>query len=419
MAKFKIHCMNTPRLFVICICVYVCGVVLVACEDVLPQAPSSETLLGEPIADLSSVQLQNHMKGDTEFGRVFGIAEGLGPIFVSNSCESCHIGDGKGHPSTTLTRFNRADGLDFDPMISVGASQLQSRAITGYSPEVLPQNIKGSTKLTPPAVGGLGYLAAVTDADILTMADPEDSNGDGISGVPNYLPSPTFFVPQSFHVKDNIGRYIGRFGKKAGAIDLLQQVANAYLLDMGITSDFLKEDLYNELIGNHTGDNVPDPEVPASVVRNVVFYMRTLKVPPRRSADQPDVLAGEKIFSQIGCNACHVPTLKTGLTDVEALSNKEFHPYTDLLLHDMGPELDDHYTEGSARTSEWRTAPLWGIGLSEQAQGGDTFFLHDGRAKTLEEAIRFHGGESASSRESFLNLTADEKEKLIKFLKSL
>jgi CxxC motif-containing protein (DUF1111 family) len=399
--------------------IFICSITFVACEEFLPNAPEPETLLGEPIVGLSPQQLLNHIKGDEEFGRVFGVADGLGPIFVSNSCESCHIGDGKGHPFSTLTRFNRADGLDFDPMISVGASQLQHRAVTDYTAEVLPTGIKGFTRLTPPAVSGLGFLEAVTDADILAMADPNDANGDGISGVPNYFHAPDFFVPQSFHIKDNLGRYIGRFGKKAGAIDLLQQTANAYLLDMGITSDFLMEDLYNELIGNHTGDDIPDPEVPASVVRNTVFYLRTLKAPERRNANNPEVLAGEKLFAQIGCGSCHVPTLKTGLSDIEALSNKEFHPFTDLLMHDMGPELDDNYTEGSARTSEWRTAPLWGIGLAEDSQGGRAFLLHDGRAKSLEEAIGLHGGEGAKSRENFQGLSATEKQNLIKFLKSL
>ncbi|MBC7919772.1 MAG: thiol oxidoreductase [Ferruginibacter sp.] len=297
---------------------YGCAVTFIACEVISPAAPDPETILNESVENLTPEQLRNHSQGDEEFGRVFAVADGLGPIFVSNSCESCHVGDGKGHPATTLTRFNRPDGLDFDPMVSVGASQLQQRAIPGYTAEVLPVDVRGSARLTPPAVTGLGYLAAVPDADLLAMADPADADGDGISGVPNYLPPPDFFVPQSFHVRDNLGRYIGRFGKKAGAIDLLQQTANAYLLDIGITSDFLTEDLYNELIGNHTGDNVPDPEVSASVIRNVVFYLRTLKAPPRRNAQHPDVLAGKKTFAETGCNGCHVATLKTGLTDIQA-----------------------------------------------------------------------------------------------------
>jgi CxxC motif-containing protein (DUF1111 family) len=411
--------MNKHRLLAFSLVVFAGVAGLQSCDALTPAEPEPETVLKGPLEGLSSQQTQNHFKGDEEFGRIFALSGGLGPIYVSNSCESCHVGDGKGHPSTTLTRFNRQDGLDFDPMISVGASQLQGLSIAGYTAEVLPSNIKGFTQLTPPAVSGLGFLAAVSDADILALADPGDANGDGISGVPNYLPPPDFFIPQAFHRKDNQGRYIGRFGKKAGAIDLLQQIANAYLLDIGITSDFLTEDLYNELLGNHTGDNVPDPEVPASVVRNVVFYMRTLKAPPRRQAQHPDVLAGEKLFAQIGCQGCHVSTMKTGVSDIQALSNQEFHPYTDLLMHDMGPELDDNYTEGSARTSEWRTAPLWGLGLSGDSQGGQPFLLHDGRAKSYQEALGFHGGEGAASREKFNRLSAPEQAQLIQFLESL
>ena len=418
--------MKRTTLLQFCIGIFLSSIAFVGCEAILPDVPEPETLLGEPMPDLLPQQLQNHIKGDEEFGRVFGVLDGLGPVFISNSCESCHLGDGKGHPSTDIILFNRRDNLVegepdsvFNPMVSVNASHLQTRAILGYTAEVLPSDIKGFSRINPPAVTGLGFLEEVTDADILAMADPEDANGDGVSGVPNYVHPPDFFVPKSSHIPDQAGRYIGRFTKKAASIDLLQQTASAYLFDMGITSDFFMEDLFNELNGNHTGDDVPDPEVPASVVRNTVFYLRTLKAPERRGADRPEVLAGEKLFLQAGCGTCHVPTLKTGHSDVEALSNKEFHPYTEFLLHDMGPELDDNFTEGSARTSEWRTAPLWGIGLAEDSQGGRAFFLHDGRAKSLEEAIDLHGGEGARSRDKYNELSAAEKQNLIKFLKSL
>lgn len=416
--------MNKIRLLAFSTGIFICTVLAtVACEDILPAEPAAETLLGEPIADLTPVQLQNHIKGDEEFGRTFGVVDGLGPVFISNSCESCHIGDGKGHPATSIVLFNTADntedGLEFDPLISVNASHLQDRAIPGYVAEKLGADIKGSSRIVPPVVTGLGFLEAVTDADILAMADPDDRDGDGISGVPNYVIPPDFFVPNSSHIPDNIGRYIGRFSKKAASIDILHQTANAYLFDMGITSDFMMEDVFNQFVGNHTGDNVPDPEVPASVVRNTVFYLRTLKVPPRRNETNPEVVAGEKLFSQIGCGSCHKPTLTTGASEIKALSNKEFHPYTDLLLHDMGSELDDNFTEGSARTSEWRTAPLWGIGLSEDSQGGQIFLLHDGRAKSIEEAIGFHGGEGAQSRSNFNKLSEKEKQQVVVFIESL
>jgi CxxC motif-containing protein (DUF1111 family) len=393
-------------------------IIAVACTELLPPAPEPETVLAGPIEDLTPQQLRDHLVGDEQFGRIFSQEDGLGPIFVSNACESCHIGDGKGHPLTTLTRFGKYSGGVWDPMVEEGGPQLQSRAIAGYPPETIPGDATGVTRLMPPAVTGLGYLAAVPDAVILELADPDDSDDDGISGVPNYIQPSEYFIPSPSHIPSN-GKYIGRFGKKAGAIDLLQQIVTAYKQDMGVTSDFDTQDIFNVRAGQTTGDFVDDPEVSAAIVNNVVFYVRTLKVPPRRDENDIDVIAGENLFNQINCSSCHSPSLVTGFSDVTALSNKTIHPYTDLLLHDMGSELDDGYTEGTALTSEWRTAPLWGIGLAEDSQGGSPFYLHDGRASTLKAAIGFHGGEASNSRDEFNNLSTNEKDQVIIFLKSL
>lgn len=394
------------------------GIFALSCSELLPPAPEPETVLAGPLEGLTAEQVRAHFAGDGEFGRIFSREEGLGPIFVSNACESCHIGDGKGHPLKTLTRFGRYEGNTWNPMLDRGGPQLQQRAISGYPPETVPPEATGVTRLLPPAVTGMGFLEAVPDAAILALADPDDADGDGISGVPNYVQPPEYFTPQPHHLPQN-GLYIGRFGKKAAAIDLLRQVVTAYKEDMGVTSDFDPRENFNVQAGQFTGDEVADPEVSAATVGNVVFYIRTLKTPPRRNESDPEVRAGETTFARIGCAGCHVPTLRTGYSDIAALREKEFHPYTDLLLHDMGPELDDAYTEGSALTSEWRTAPLWGIGLAEDSQGGRAFYLHDGRATTLEEAIEYHGGEAAGSRSAFRNLSPEEKEQLIKFLKSL
>ncbi len=392
---------------------------VIACETFLPDAPNSADVLNEPIAELTSEQLLTHLQGDVEFGRVFGQADGLGPTFVSNSCESCHIADGKGHPLTTLTRFGRYIGSDWDPMIEFGGPQLQHRAVAGYSAEFIPAEATSHvTQLMPPAVTGLGYLQAVDDSTLLALADPTDANADGITGEVNWITPQPFFTPRPGQIT-NAGKYIGRFGRKAGAIDLLQQVVGAYIQDIGITSDFHMEELYNFQIGHESGDAVADPEVPASTVNNVVFYMRSLKIPPRRNENDAEVLAGETLFDQAGCASCHLPTLTTGKSDIEALSEKTIHPYTDLLLHDMGPGLDDGYTEGTAQTWEWRTTPLWGLGLSKNSQGGSALFLHDGRAKTIEEAISLHGGEAAASAGAFNALTAEQKKQIIKFLNSL
>ena len=155
------------------------------------------------------------------------------------------------------------------------------------------------------------------------------------------------------------------------------------------------------------------------MITDVVFYLRTLKPPPRRDADDSEVAAGEAAFAQIGCARCHLPSLTTGASSIVPLNRVTFHPYTDLLLHDMGPELDDNYTEGQALTSEWRTAPLWGLGLAERSQGGDAFYLHDGRARSLVGAINLHGGEAAASRAAFQALPAATQSLVIRFLRSL
>jgi CxxC motif-containing protein (DUF1111 family) len=265
-------------------------------------------------------------------------------------------------------------------------------------------------KFTPPAVTGLGLLAALTDEQILANADPDDSDGDGISGVPNYLIPPDYFVPQPFHQPMN-GRFIGRFGKKAGTIDLLQQTVTAYNQDMGVTSTF-------EPIDVATGLTI-DPEVTDQTIRDVVFYLRTLKAPIQRNPKDEAVVQGKELFTDLQCGSCHVPAWTTPFSDIAALSDQTFYPYTDMLLHDMGPELDDGATEGSAQTSEWRTPPLWGLGLAPNSQGGEFFLMHDGRARSIEEAILMHGGEAASSRDNFQQLNATDQQKLIRFLTSL
>lgn len=392
--------------------------VMVACEKLLPPVPDSSETLAEPVEGLTPDQLRSHLLGDEAFAHVFSGDEGLGPIYVATSCEGCHAADGKGHPFTTLTRFARFDGSTFDPLIEFGGPQLQHRSIAGYPAEEIPEQATGVTRLIAPATTGLGFLESVSDADILAMADPNDLDGDGISGVPSLVDKPAYLQEKKHHQPQG-GKYIGRFGRKAGAIDLLMQTANAYRNDIGITSEFVPDDLYNPKAGSHTGDDAPDPEVENSTLRNAAFYMRTLKAPTRRDENNSQVVAGEKLFAQTACESCHRSTLKTTLVDIDALSNKVFHPYTDLLLHDMGPELDDNYSEGSAKSSEWRTTPLWGLGLSEASQGGKAYYLHDGRATTLEQAIEYHGGEAAKSRDNFRKLSAGDKENLLKFLKSL
>ena len=382
---------------------------IVACQKLLPKAPPDNELLDGPVGGLSYEENRRFLAGDVAFNdEIFTSQTGLGSIFVATSCGSCHAGDGKGHPFTTLTRFGQIDSSG-NQFHHLGGPQLQNRALPGYSPEQVPAGATFS-KFTPPANTGLGFLELVSDADILAMADPNDANADGISGVPNWITLPSFIDPNPNAITQN-GKYIHRFGKKAAAYNLLHQTVNAYNQDIGITSTFQPKDVYSGL-------NI-DPEVSDVTIHNVVFYLQTLKTPIQRNQNNAEVVQGKNIFIQAGCESCHKQTLKTEFSLVAALSNKTFHPYTDLLLHDMGPGLDDGYTEGNAKTSEWRTPPLWGLGLSPNSQGGQYFLLHDGRAKSIEEAIQFHGGEAQQSKERFQQLSVQDKSNLIKFLKSL
>jgi CxxC motif-containing protein (DUF1111 family) len=380
-----------------------------ACRKLLPASPGDDEILDGPVEGLSAEEKIMFLRGDVAFNdEVFTVASGLGPVFVATSCGSCHAGDGKGHPFTMLTRFGQHDSTG-NQYLQMGGPQLQHRAIPGFMPEQLPPGAPFS-KFMPPANTGLGFLDAVPDAVILSLADEHDSDNDGISGRPNWLHMPVYGVPRPGTIELN-GKYIGRFGKKGAAYDLLQQTANAYNQDIGITSIFESFDTYS-------GQAI-DPEISTQTVHDVVFYLRTLKAPVQRNAQHPDVVAGKQIFMQAGCAKCHTPELKTGPSPIAAIANKTFYPYTDLLLHDMGPGLDDGYTEGSARTYEWKTPPLWGLGLSRNSQGGQYFLLHDGRAKSIEEAITLHGGEALQSRDNFIQLDAEKKQQLIKFLESL
>lgn len=388
-----------------------------SCEKILPQSPADDELLDGPVEGLTPEQQKQFLAGDVAFNEeVFTAEKGLGPYFVATACASCHAGDGKGHPFSTLTRFGQEDTLG-NTYLNLGGPQLQHHAIPGYEPETIPAGA-ASAQFTPPANTGLGFLAALTDAQILLHADPLDANGDGISGRPNYIVPPSYFVAESIHQPLN-GKYIGRFGKKAAAITLLHQTVNAYVQDMGITSEYAPEEPTIHGITSPYSDGVDDPEVSTSTILNVVFYLRTLKAPVQRTPDDPDVLTGAALFNTLKCAACHVPEWTTGYSDIAALSYKTFYPYTDLLLHDMGADLDDGYTEGTALSSEWRTPPLWGLGLAKNSQGGAYYLMHDGRAHSIDQAILMHGGEASNSKSLYEALTETEKNQLIKFLESL
>jgi CxxC motif-containing protein (DUF1111 family) len=406
-------------------------VVSTGCGDTfLPGTPDESLTLDGAIEGLHGSQLAAHMRGDVEFARTFSPGTGLGPMFVAPSCASCHVADGRGHPVFNITRFGRPGSTAFDPMESFGGPQLQNRAIAGYLAETIPGGALAVARFMAPSVTGLGLLEAVDDATILALADPDDRDGDGISGRASLVDSSDFIaeiisvgallqgIESTRHVPVD-GKYLGRFGRKARAINLLHQTVFAYSQDMGITTDQVPRELLNVQTGVQASDLAPDPEASSAVVDAVVFYLRTLRAPPRRGVAQADVVAGEQLFVDAGCARCHTPTMRTGRSEIAPLDRVEIHPFSDLLLHDMGSDLDDGYTEGDALPSEWRTTPLWGLGLAERAQGGMAFYLHDGRARTLRDAIRFHGGEGSRSRTYFNELPSVKQEQLLAYLRSL
>ena len=257
-------------------------------------------------------------------------------------------------------------------------------------------------------LSGGGLLEAISEQDILALADEFDADGDGISGKPNYVWNA---YTQSIE--------LGRFGWKAGQPDLLNQNAAAFVGDMGITSDiFLAENCTDVQNDCQSATNGGSPEIIWDRLRDVEIYTQTLAVPARRNHDSEVVLQGKRLFFEIGCESCHKSKFTTGNHEIAVLSNQVIRPYTDMLLHDMGDALGDGSEEFKATGNEWRTAPLWGIGLVETVNG-HTRFMHDGRAANLTEAILWHGGEAEASKNKFKALTSDERQNIIAFLESL
>ena len=384
-----------------------------ACSDLLTSAPDAGDVFDAPVDGLSGAEMAAFIRGDTEFGRRFAPSTGLGPIFNDVSCAACHSGDGRGRPGNALTRIGHPGN---DMLRALGGPQIQDRAIPGAMAESMPSGHAYSVRLPPP-VFGAGLIEAIPEAAILANADPNDIDRDGISGRPNWVKPPAW-VP---HTEPGAGDEprIGRFGRKAQTSTILQQTVEAYLQDMGITSDFLPDENRNPLAGHphDAADGVLDPEVPASTVFAVVNYLRLLAPPaPGPTTSQRDL--GATLFSATGCASCHVPELQTGTASVAALSNRPVALYSDLLLHDMGDALADNRPDGQADGREWRTTPLWGLRLIRQFLNGDAFLLHDGRARTIEEAILLHGGEAQRSRDKFNALSPSDRAALVDYVGS-
>jgi CxxC motif-containing protein (DUF1111 family) len=273
----------------------------------------------------------------------------------------------------------------------------------------LPADVQTSARVASPVIG-LGLLEAVPEESLRALADADDEDGDGISGRVNIV----------WDAANNM-EAVGRFGWKANAPSLRHQNAAAAIGDMGITSPVFNTDLCEPAQEScrAVAEEVADPpELLGSFFDPLVRYTQLVGVPRQRDADKAEVQRGAARFRGLGCASCHMPTLITGPSDLVEVADQVIHPYSDLLLHDMGHGLADNRPDFQASGREWRTPPLWGIGLTE-AVGGFQLYLHDGRARSLEEAILWHDGEAARAQQAFINLPAAERADLLAFLGSL
>ncbi len=383
------------------------------CDAVLTEAPDDGDLFDAPVEGLSTEEMAAFVRGDEEFGRRFAASSGLGPIFNNVSCASCHSGDGRGRLENALHRIGTAADAYLG---ALGGPQIQDKAIPGAFAEAVPNGTAVSVRLPPP-VFGVGLIEAIPESAILANADSADRDRDGISGRPNWVYAAEY-VPGTTP-GGGTDRRLGRFGRKAQTSNLVEQVVGAYSQDMGITSDFLPDEVTNPSSVAQTlaADRVPDPEVTSSTVQSVVHYIRTL-APPRPGNGAGAVAEGRTQFERIGCARCHTPAFTTGTSVVAALSGQRVELYSDLLLHDMGDELADGRPDGEASGREWKTPPLWGLRLMRQFLNGDAFLMHDGRARTVDEAIRMHGGEGRAARDAYVGLPEAQRAALLKFVET-
>lgn len=390
-----------------------CGLAVAGCDRLTTVAPPDGDVFDAPIDGLSDAEMAAFARGDQEFERQFAPNTGLGPIFNDVSCATCHSGDGRGQLRNALTRIGDQSN---DFLFAVGGPQIQDKAIPGAHAERIPDSVPFSVRLPPP-VFGVGLIEAIPQAAILANADPNDDDGDGISGRPNLVPAAAF-VPET-EPAGGAGLKLGRFGRKAQNAVLLQQVVEAYLQDIGITSPFLPLENRNPLspVPIEAADRVPDPEVLEGTVQAVTHYIRAL-APPEPGAETERRAEGQQLFTQIQCARCHVPSFQTGPSPIPALSGRTVLLYSDLLLHDMGDALADNRPDGQATGREWRTPPLWGLRLMRRFLDGEALLLHDGRARSVEEAILLHGGEALASRNAFAQLTPAQKAALLDFVES-
>jgi CxxC motif-containing protein (DUF1111 family) len=358
---------------------------------------------GDPFDGLTKAERDRFEKGRDIFNREFTPRTGLGPLFNGTGCASCHnqpVSGGNGSFTQRNASVLRPDGF-CDPLVERGGPVFQLfvtsalEAALGIDAEPVPAEAARGLRTTPD-IFGFGLLDAVPESAILALADPKDGNGDGISGRVN-----RFFD----------GR-VGRFGRKALTPTLAEFAEGAFHFEQGVTvPNFLSEGTVGGQAIPPEVDPLPEPEVSGEMVAHTDAYVRTLAPAAPKSLDGT-AKRGQQRFSSIGCAGCHVPSLRTGDHLIAALANREFAAYTDLLLHDMGPELADICQGLVATPAEFRTEPLVALRLARR-------YLHDGRASSIEQAIRLHGGEATQSRDAFAALSESDRKALLRFLESL
>ena len=366
--------------------------------------PPQQANLGDPLLSLSPEQRERFEKGKKAFQRTFSPEEGLGPLFNANACGECHedpVAGGAGDElEVHATRFVAPNSCD--PLFQEGGPVIQQRATPllqakGIEKEQIPPSASGQALRTTPPVFGFGLVDAIPDQTILANEDPNDADRDGISGRANRF----------------IDGRLGRFGRKAFIPALFEFNAGAFPIEQGITTPLqpAEETINGQPVPPDT-DPAPEPEVPLSEIEAVTDFVRFLAPPPRKfvqgDSEKALVRRGEKTFKKLGCARCHLPSMRTGPSDIPALNHQTVFLYSDLLLHDMGPGLAD-ICLGLATPSEFRTELLMGLRFRQQ-------FLHDGSAKTVREAIERHGGEADAARKAFEKLNEKRKEALLKFL---
>jgi len=424
-----------------------------------------------PVANLPNEERTRFAIGNSFFKRNWVQApasttarDGLGPHFIARSCGGCHVQDGRGKPPEILNRLNSEQPVDLLFRISIPGTgphhgvvpeptygdQLNNAAVDGVKPEgkiniettplhgkypdgtpyVLQKpgysfadlaygpmhpKVMVSPRIAPQVIG-LGLLEAVDEQEVLANAKQQAARPDAIKGMPNR-------VWDAYAQRE----MLGRFGWKANVASLAHQTAGAFLGDIGITSSLFPDEnctkAQTDCLNAPNGSTKNEPELSDKLFNEIVFYQAVLAPPARRNVDDARVLKGQKLFDQAQCSVCHRPSYTTGKVPFPALSSKalegqEIWPYTDLLLHDMGEALADNRPDFKASGRQWKTPPLWGIGLIPDVNN-HMRLLHDGRANGVEEAILWHGGEAEQSKNRFMNYSADDRAALIRFVESL